>query len=198
MVVAVLVTLWGCRLAGYIAWRSRGKGEDPRYTEMLAHHRAPASRALGIFLTQAAAMWFVSLPVQVAMFEPSGPGALLYVGTAVWVVGFTFESVGDWQLQRFRADAENGGRVMDRGLWHYTRHPNYFGDACVWWGLYLIAAQQWIGAVTILSPLLMTWTLTRKTGTPLLERDIAQRRPGYARYVDRTSGFFPLPPKRGV
>jgi steroid 5-alpha reductase family enzyme len=198
VLVAVLVTLWGCRLAGYIGWRSRGRGEDPRYTEMLRDHRAPASRALGIFLTQAAAIWFVSLPVQVAMFEPRAPGALLYVGTAVWVVGFTFESVGDWQLQRFRADEENRGQVMDHGLWRYTRHPNYFGDACVWWGLYLIAAQQWVGAVTILSPVVMTWTLTRKTGKPLLERDIAQRRPGYARYVERTSGFLPLPPKRGV
>ncbi len=102
-------------------------------------------RALGIFLTQAAAIWFVSLPVQVAMFEPRAPGALLYVGTAVWVVGFTFESVGDWQLQRFRADEENRAQVMDHGLWRYTRHPNYFGDATVWWGLWLVGglASGW-------------------------------------------------------
>jgi steroid 5-alpha reductase family enzyme len=198
VVVAVLVTVWGGRLAGYIAWRSRGKGEDPRYAAMLAGHADPARRALGIFLTQAVAVWFVSLPVQVAMFEPSGPGALLYVGTAVWLVGFGCESIGDWQLQRFRADPASRGQVMDRGLWRYTRHPNYFGDACVWWGLYLIAAQQWVGALTVLSPLLMTWTLTRKTGKPLLEQGMAERRPGYARYVERTSGFFPLPPKRGA
>jgi len=198
VLVAVLVTVWGGRLAGYIAWRSRGKGEDPRYAAMLAGHADPARRALGIFLTQAVAVWFVSLPVQVAMFEPSGPGVLLYVGTAVWLVGFGCESIGDWQLQRFGADPASRGQVMDRGLWRYTRHPNYFGDACVWWGLYLIAAQQWVGALTVLSPLLMTWTLTRKTGKPLLEQGMAERRPGYARYVERTSGFFPLPPKRGA
>ena len=196
LLVALLVTAWGGRLAAYIAWRSRGHGEDPRYAAMLEGHADPARRALGIFLTQAVAIWFVSLPVQVAMFEPSGPGALLYLGTAVWAVGFAFESIGDRQLARFRADPANRGNVMDRGLWRFTRHPNYFGDACVWWGLYLIAAQQWVGALTILSPLVMTWTLTRKTGKPLLEAGMAERRPGYAGYVRRTSGFFPWPPKR--
>jgi steroid 5-alpha reductase family enzyme len=196
LVVALLVTVWGGRLALHIAWRSRGRGEDPRYAAMLEGHDDAARRALGIFLTQAAAIWFVSLPVQVAMFESSGPGVLFVVGTTVWAVGFLFESVGDLQLARFRADPSSEGQVMDRGLWHYTRHPNYFGDACVWWGLWLIAAQQWQGAVTVLSPVLMTWTLTRKTGKPLLEHDIAERRPGYARYVERTSGFLPLPPER--
>ena len=195
VLVAVLVTLWGCRLAAYIGWRSRGRGEDPRYSEMLGDHRGPALRALGIFLTQAAAMWFVSLPVQVAMFERDEPGFLLYLGTAVWAIGFCFESVGDWQLSRFRADPASRGQVMNRGLWRYTRHPNYFGDACAWWGIYLIAAQQWMGALTILSPVPMTWTLTRKTGKPLLEQGMAERRPGYTDYVNRTSGFFPLPPK---
>ena len=195
LLMAVLVTVWGCRLAGYIAWRSRGKGEDPRYADMFEGHADPARRALGIFLTQAVAIWFVSLPVQVAMFERDEPGWLLYLGTAVWAIGFFFESVGDWQLSRFRANPANQGQVMNRGLWRYTRHPNYFGDACAWWGIWLIAAQQWMGAITILSPVLMTWTLTRKTGKPLLEQGMAERRPGYADYVNRTSGFFPLPPK---
>ena len=151
-----------------------------------------------IYLTQAVALWFISLPVQVSMFERSEPGVLLWVGTAVWAVGLFFETVGDAQLNRFRADPSTKGQVMDRGLWRYTRHPNYFGDATVWWGLWLIAAQQWAGVLTILSPLLMTWTLTRKTGKPLLEQGMADRRPGYADYVARTSGFFPLPPKRTV
>ncbi len=195
VLMAALVTVWGLRLAGYIAWRSHGKGEDPRYADMLAGHPHPERRALGIYLTQAVAIWFVSLPVQVAMYERRSPGALLWIGTAVWAVGFFFESVGDWQLSRFRADPANRGQVMTRGLWRYTRHPNYFGDACVWWGIYLIAAQQWVGVITVLSPLLMTWTLTRKTGKPLLEQGMAERRPGYADYIERTSGFFPLPPK---
>ena len=195
VLVAVLVTVWGVRLAAYIGWRSRGKGEDPRYAAMFEHRPAPARSALGIYLVQAFAFWFVSIPVQLAMFETSEPGALLYGGTAVWAVGFAFESIGDWQLARFRADPANQGQVMDRGLWRYTRHPNYFGDACVWWGLWLIAAQQWQGLVTVLSPVLMTWTLTRKTGKPTLEKDIADRRPGYKEYVERTSGFVPLPPR---
>jgi steroid 5-alpha reductase family enzyme len=163
---------------------------------MLAGHADPARRALGIHLTQAVAIWFVSLPVMVAMFERSEPGVLFVVGVLVWAVGFGFESIGDWQLARFRADPASAGKVMDRGLWRFTRHPNYFGDATMWWGIWLVAAQQWQGVVTVLSPALMTWTLTRKTGTPLLERGLAERRPGYRDYVERTSGFLPLPPRK--
>jgi steroid 5-alpha reductase family enzyme len=195
VLTALLVTVWGVRLSGYIGWRSRGTGEDPRYAEMLDGHPDPARRALGVFLVQAFAFWFVSLPVQVAMFEPSEPGALLWIGTAVWALGFAFEGIGDWQMARFRADPANRGQVMDRGLWRYTRHPNYFGDACVWWGLWLIAAQQWQGLLTVLSPVLMTWTLTNKTGKPTLEKGMADRRPGYREYVEHTSGFVPLPPR---
>jgi steroid 5-alpha reductase family enzyme len=198
VLVAVLVSIWGLRLATYIGIRSRGKGEDPRYEAML--DRAGGSRAryalVSIYLTQAVGLWFISLPVQVAMFEQRSPGILTWVGTAVWVIGFFFESVGDSQLSRFKADPANHGQVMDRGLWHYTRHPNYFGDATMWWGLYLIAAQQLPGALTILSPILMTYLLVAKTGKPLLEQGMAERRPGYRDYIERTSGFFPLPPKR--
>jgi steroid 5-alpha reductase family enzyme len=197
VLVAVLVSIWGLRLASYIAIRSRGKGEDPRYAAML--NRVDGSRArhalLSIYLTQAAGLWFISLPVQVAMFEERAVGVLTWVGTAVWLVGFFFESVGDWQLHRFKADPANDGQVMDRGLWRYTRHPNYFGDATMWWGLYLIAAQQLPGALTILSPILMTYLLVAKTGKPLLEAGMAERRPGYRDYIERTSGFFPLPPR---
>ena len=195
LVVALLVTVGAGRLAVYIAWRSRGKGEDPRYAAMLEGHADPARRALGIFLTQGVAIWFVSLSVMVAMFETSEPGVLFVVGVVVWAIGFAFESIGDWQLARFRNDPASRGQVMDRGLWRFTRHPNYFGDATMWWGIWLIAAQQWQGAITVLSPVLMTWTLTRKTGKPLLEQGMADRRPGYRDYVARTSGFFPLPPK---
>jgi steroid 5-alpha reductase family enzyme len=196
LVVALLVTAGAGRLAVYIAWRSRGKGEDPRYAELLQGHADPGRRALGIYLTQAVAIWFVSLSIQVAMFETSEPGALFVVGVVVWAVGFGFESVGDWQLARFRADPANRGEVMDHGLWRFTRHPNYFGDATMWWGIWLIAAQQWQGALTVLSPVLMTWTLTRKTGTPTLEKGMAERRPGYRDYVERTSSFVPRRPKR--
>ncbi len=197
VLVASLTTLWGLRLAIHIGRRNWGKGEDPRYAELLA--KAPGNRQLyalrKVYLTQGIVMWFVSLPVQVAMYMGSRPGLLTWLGTAVFAVGFFFESVGDWQLTAFRADPNSKGKVMDRGLWRYTRHPNYFGDACVWWGLYLIAAQQWQGALTILSTALMTYTLANGTGKPMLEKGMSERRPGYADYVRRTSGFIPWIPQ---
>ena len=195
--VLLLTAGWGLRLAVYLGVRSRGKGEDPRYDAMLA--RATGSRATyaltHVFLLQAVIAWFVSLPVQVAMYERSDPAAILWIGTAIWAIGLFFEAVGDAQLAAFKRDPANRGHVMDRGLWRYTRHPNYFGDACVWAGLWLIAAQQWQGLVTVLSPVAMTWFVAFKTGKPLLEKQLARTKPGYADYIERTSGFFPLPPK---
>jgi len=197
--VLVLTAVWGLRLAAHIAWRSRRQGEDPRYAALLA--RSAGNRTWyavrSIYLTQAAAMWFVSLPVQVAAFQTQGLGPVAWAGIVVWATGMFFETVGDHQLQRFRSDPGSRGKVLDTGLWRYTRHPNYFGDACVWWGLWLVAADAWPGALTVLSPVLMTWLLARGTGKPLLEKDIAHRRPGYADYVRRTSGFVPLPPRTG-
>ena len=147
-------------------------------------------------MLQAVIAWFVSLPVQAAMYIRTGPVVLAVVGTAVWAVGLFFEAVGDQQMAAFKADPANRGTVMDRGLWRYTRHPNYFGDATVWVGLWLIAAESWIGVLTIGSPLLMAWFLFFKSGKPLLEKNLSSSRPGYAEYVERTSGWLPLPPKR--
>lgn len=196
ILVLVLVAVWGGRLAVYIAVRSYGKGEDPRYTAMLGDGPRRALRALGIvFVLQAVVAWFISLPVQAAMYIRSGWEPLAFLGVAVWLVGVFFETVGDGQMAAFRKDPANKGTVMDRGLWRYTRHPNYFGDATVWAGLYLIAAEHWIGALTIASPVLMAWFLSFKTGKPLLEKQLAATKPGYADYMARTSGLFPLPPK---
>jgi steroid 5-alpha reductase family enzyme len=198
VLVLVLVCLWAGRLSAYIGWRSRGHGEDPRYDAML--RRARGSRAgwalRNVFLLQAVIAWFVSLPVQVAMAERSPLSWVTWVGVAVWALGVFFESVGDAQMQAFRRDPANRGQVMDRGLWRYTRHPNYFGDACVWVGLWLVAAQQWQGVLTLLSPAVMVWFLAFKTGKPMLEAAMARSKPGYAEYMERTSGFFPLPPRR--
>ena len=197
LLVLLLTTAWGVRLAVYLGWRSRGKGEDPRYEAMLS--RASGSRAryalTNVFLLQAVIAWFVSLPVQAAMYERSAPNALAWVGTAVWALGVFFEAVGDAQMAAFKRDPANKGQVMDRGLWRYTRHPNYFGDACVWTGLWLVAAQQWQGLATVLSPAAMVWFVAFKTGKPLLEKQMARTKPGYADYMERTSGFFPLPPR---
>ena len=200
---AVLTTVWGVRLAVHIGRRNAGKGEDPRYADIAARAQGSVAAHMyrRVYLTQAAAMWFVSLPVQVAAHQPgplwSGASAVLaVVGTLVWAVGLFFEAVGDWQLERFKADPANEGRVNDRGLWRYTRHPNYFGDACVWWGLFLLTAWTWSGWLFVLSPVLMTWTLAKGTGAPLTEKRMSGSRQGFAEYVARTSGFVPLPPRR--
>ncbi|WP_306319088.1 MULTISPECIES: DUF1295 domain-containing protein [unclassified Streptomyces] len=196
--VTVLTVAWGLRLAGHIARRGRGHGEDPRYERMLA--KAPGNRNLYalrmVYLLQGALVWLVSLPVQAAQYVPGPMGAVAWAGAALWVVGVFFEAVGDAQLDRFKADPANKGRIMDRGLWSLTRHPNYFGDFCVWWGLFLITCDSLAAAsVSVVSPLVMTLLLTKGSGQRLLERHMAGR-PGYAEYAARTSGFFPLPPRR--
>jgi len=194
----LLTAVWGLRLAAHIFSRSRGKGEDPRYEAMMkrAKGNRNAYALLHIYLPQGVIMWFVSLPVQVAMVVEGGLGWVLWLGVLVWAVGFFFESVGDLQLTRFRSDPANRGTVLDTGLWRYTRHPNYFGDACVWTGLWLVAASAWPGVLTVLSPAAVVWNLYAGTGKKLLEKDIGDRRPQYADYVRRTSGFFPWPPKK--
>ncbi|MFG2820836.1 DUF1295 domain-containing protein [Kitasatospora sp. NPDC048365] len=201
VLVTVLVAVWGLRLSAHIWWRGRGTGEDPRYARMLS--RAPEGPARTrfalriVYLLQAGIVWFVSLPVQAAQYLPDRLGPIDAAGAALWCVGLFFESVGDWQLARFKADPANRGRVMDRGLWRYTRHPNYFGDACVWWGLYLIGAHHAAALLFLPSTLLMTWLLAFGSGKPMLERQMtSQQRPGWAEYTARTSGFLPLPPRR--
>ncbi|WP_208720356.1 DUF1295 domain-containing protein [Amycolatopsis circi] len=197
LTTAALTVIWGVRLAVHLHLRNRGKPEDPRYQQIL--ERAGPNPGVRIFvqtyLMQAVVLWFVSLPVQFAM-SGTGFGVTAWLGVAVWLLGFAFETIGDEQLRRFRANPENRGQVLDTGLWHYTRHPNYFGDACVWWGLYLLACSTWPGAAMILSPIAMTFTLARGTGKPMLEKGMRQTRPGYADYIARTSGFLPLPPKK--
>ncbi len=202
LLLAILVTVWGLRLASHIGRRNAGKGEDRRYAAM--REREGSSFVLKgfyrVFLVQAVAMWTISLPLQAggALGGARGIGVLDIAGIAVWAVGFGFESIGDLQLDRFKADPSNRGKVMDRGLWRYTRHPNYFGDATMWWGLGLIGVGAGVSALwCLLGPALDTFTLTRVSGKPMLERDIEQRRPGYRDYIERTSGFVPLPPKRG-
>lgn len=201
LVLLALTTIWGTRLSLFLLYRNWGHGEDRRYTAMRAYHgqRFWWVSLFSVFLLQALLLWFIAWPLQVAMTHRNSPewSWIDVVGLIVWVIGFTFETVGDWQLARFKADPANAGRVMDRGLWRYTRHPNYFGDCCVWWGLYLIAAAG--GAWwTIGSPLLMTLLLLKVSGVSLLESTIVDRRPEYAAYQARTSPFFPWPSRPAI
>ncbi|MFE7174548.1 DUF1295 domain-containing protein [Streptomyces sp. NPDC057616] len=198
VLVTVLTAVWGLRLAVHIGRRGRGHGEDPRYAKMLA--KAPGSANLYalrmVYLLQGALVWLVSLPVQAAQYIPSQMTGFAVAGALVWTVGLVFEAGGDAQLARFKADPANKGRLMTRGLWSWTRHPNYFGDFCVWWGLFLIACDSAAAAaVSLVSPVVMTLLLTRGSGKALLERHMSER-PGFTEYAARTSGFFPRPPRR--
>ena len=181
-----------------MAARARGAGEDPRYRELL--DRAPGNRnwyALRmVYLPQLLILWVACLPLAAGMTTSAAAGPITVIGGVVWLGGFVFEVVGDWQLTRFRADPANKGQLMDRGLWRYTRHPNYFGDACMWWGLFGLSYGSPIQLVTVVSPLLMTFVLTRGTGQRMTDRRMAGSRPGFAAYAARTSGFIPLPPRR--
>jgi len=197
--VLVLAAAWGLRLGAYLFWRNAGKDEDYRYQAMRRHfgERFPRVSLVRVFGFQGLLMWFISLPLQVA--QTGGPtgglGALDWLGAAVVAAGLLCESIGDFQLARFKADPANAGRVMDRGLWRYTRHPNYFGDSVVWWGLWLVACGAPGGIYTVLSPALMTYLLLRVSGVALLERGLVKRKPAYADYIARTSAFVPLPPR---
>ena len=198
LLLAGLVTVWGLRLAVHLVVRKVARpGEDPRYAAIRGRH-GPRFRwtSLGIvFLFQAAVLWVISLPVQAGAAGSTRPlGPLDLLGVLAWAVGLGWEAVGDEQLRRFRADPAHRGQVLDRGLWRFTRHPNYFGECLLWWGVYLVAvsAGAWWAAV---GPLLLTWLLLRVSGVRLLEEALADR-PGYADYVGRTSSFVPRPPRR--
>lgn len=199
LLVAALVSVWGLRLSGYLAWRNLGHGEDRRYQAMRA--KRPSTfwiwSLVGVFVLQAAIAWVVSLPVQSLAARTDGLGVISLIGVAGFVVGIAFEAIGDAQLAAFKRDPSSKGKVMDRGLWRYTRHPNYFGDAVVWWSLWLTAIGAGAGWWTLIGPALMTLFLVRVSGASLLESDISQRRPGYEEYIRRTSGFIPLPPRKG-
>jgi steroid 5-alpha reductase family enzyme len=197
ILLLVLAAIWGLRLAWHMVVKSAGKGEDPRYAHLLRGDFSTGRVIRKIFLIQAAATWFVSLPLQLSAVLGPTPAMLrpvLIAGVAAWLVGLFFEAVGDYQLRRFKADPANKGVVMDRGLWAWTRHPNYFGDACLWWGLWLASIAGWISLATVLSPALMTYFLVFATGADPTEKIMAKR-PGFDEYRSRTSFFIPLPPR---
>lgn len=200
LLLLALVAVWGLRLAWHMVGKSAGKGEDPRYDELLGGDHSAATVLRKIFLIQAGAAWFISLPLQLSATLGPTPRVLLpvlFAGVAVWLVGVLFEAVGDHQLRQFKADPSNRGVVMDRGLWAWTRHPNYFGDSAVWWGLWLITIAGWSSLATVLSPVLMTYFLVYATGARLTERVMADR-PGFREYASRTSFFVPFPPRSSI
>ena len=200
ILLTLLVCLWAGRLGLYLASRNLGHGEDYRYRKMRERQGSDAAFARWslpfVFWMQGVIAWFVSLPVQLGQFGADGLGWLAGIGTAVFFIGLGFEALGDWQLKQFKAKPENGGKLMTTGLWAWTRHPNYFGDAAVWTGLTLIALESPLGVWTILSPAVMAFFLIKISGKAMTERHMRRKYPEYAEYERRTSGFFPLPPKK--
>jgi len=194
--VLALLAAWALRLSVHITWRSWGEPEDHRYQAIRARNQPNfAFKSLYlIFILQGVLAWIVALPLMAAVSSTQTPGWLDALGALLVVLGAGFESIGDWQLVRFKGRAENRGRVMDQGLWRYTRHPNYFGEFCAWWGFYLIALSAG-GWWTILSPAFMTLTLLKVSGVALLEKSMSERRPAYRDYIARTNAFFPGPPR---
>jgi steroid 5-alpha reductase family enzyme len=194
--VLALVLAWGLRLSAHITWRGWGHVEDRRY-QAIRRRNQPHFALKSLFIVfglQVLLAWVVATPLLAALASPRPLSALDAAGIALCAFGIVFEAVADGQLLRFQRDAALRGEVMDRGLWRYSRHPNYFGECCAWWGFFVMAlgaGAPW----TVVSPLLMTFLLLKVSGVTLLEQDIGSRRPGYASYVRRTSAFIPMPPR---
>ena len=198
ILVLALVLVWGLRLGLHIFRRNHGKGEDFRYREFRRKY-GPGYWWISffqVFLLQGILVWVISTPLLASLDSPSPAHWTLFdaAGVAVWATGIFFEATGDWQLARFKSDPANKGKLMTTGLWSWTRHPNYFGDSCVWWGLFLVACSNPTGWVTWFSPTIMTILLVGVSGVAMLERTM-RTRPGYPEYAARTSAFFPLPPR---
>jgi steroid 5-alpha reductase family enzyme len=198
-IILGLLAIWAVRLGVYITVRNWGEPEDRRYAQIRANHQPGfgLKSLFIVFLLQAALAWVISLPLHAGILGSGRLNLCDALGIALVVFGIGFESIADLQLARFKARPDSHGQVMDRGLWRYSRHPNYFGECCVWWGFWLVAAGA--GAWwSVISPLLMTLLLLRISGVTLLERDIAGRRPAYRDYVASTNAFVPGPPRRRV
>ena len=195
--LTLMVSLWGIRLASYLAWRNFGKPEDYRYAAMRRRRGQwfPLVSLFTVFGLQGLLACIISIPVQIGISHGEAWTWQASLGAVVWLAGVVFESVGDYQLACFKADNMNQGKVLRQGLWRYTRHPNYFGDFLVWWGFYLVAAQGESWWWTIVGPTLMSWLLIKVSGVHLLESSLRSRIEGYEDYLKNTSSFFPLPPQ---
>jgi len=201
LLLTVLAIIWAVRLGGYLLWRNWGR-EDPRYARLRKHVEGNGGSFAWhsftrINLFQASIVVVALAPFIVAQTAPypAQLGPLAWIGTALVIIGVIFEGVADVQLARFKANPANAGAVLDTGLWRYSRHPNYFGESCVWWGYWLIACEHPWGWFTVFSPALMTWSIVGMMGKELVERRMRKKRPGYDDYVRRTSGFFPWAPR---
>jgi steroid 5-alpha reductase family enzyme len=200
ILVFIMVTIWGLRLSIYLFWRNSGKGEDFRYRQFrkdFGEKRYWWISYFQVFLLQGFLMWLISAPLLAIQFYGNGVnlGWLDFLGIFLWVVGITFETGGDFQLTLFKSNPENKGKVLNSGFWRYTRHPNYFGDAAVWWG-YACLCMGAGSFIPVLGSVLMTALIIKVSGVALLEKTLKNTKPQYADYVRRTSAFIPWFPKK--
>ena len=201
LLILTLVGIWGLRLTVHLVGRNWGHGEDVRYTKLrswVKDDRAFIWLSLRkVFLLQGVVVWIASLPIQVAMVytQPATLGWIAIAGSLLWLLGFGFETIADMQLKKFRADPSKSGTVLQSGLWRYSRHPNYFGELCVWWGLFLIACDNPLALITIVGPLFYSHIVINLTGQRTLDKKLSREKPGYQEYMDSTSGLLPRPPR---
>lgn len=199
ILAVLLVTIWGLRLSIHIMARNMGKPEDYRYQEFRRHYgekRYWWFSYFQVFLLQGFLLWLISAPLLAISFYTEKPfGVIDFIALLVWIIGLVFEAGGDWQLARFKANPENKGKLLTTGFWKFTRHPNYFGDAAVWWGFALFSAAAGC-YLPLLSALLMNWLLLRVSGVAMLERTLKNTKPGFEDYTKRTSAFFPWLPEK--
>jgi steroid 5-alpha reductase family enzyme len=200
IILMSLVGIWGLRLSAYIAWRNLGKGEDFRYREFRRKYGEKKYWWISFFQTfllQGILMWLISAPLLGAQYygHASSPGIMDVTGIALWIIGFTFEAGGDLQLAIFKSSPSNKGKVLDKGFWHYTRHPNYFGDSAVWWGYGLICLSSG-SYLPVIGSLLMTALIIKVSGVALLEKSLAEQKQQYKKYIENTSAFLPWFPKK--
>ena len=197
LLIILLCTIWSVRLSIYLSWRNWGEEEDRRYRALRGNHSPGfAWKSLYIvFGLQAMLACIISLPLPVAMASDQPFNVIDVLGIGLSVIGVCYESIADWQLARFKSDPANTSKILNTGLWRNCRHPNYFGEACVWWGFYLlaVAAGAWW---TLPAPIIITVLLLKVSGITLLEKDIGERRPGYRDYIGQTNAFFPGPVHR--
>lgn len=199
ILIITLVSLWALRLSVHITVRNWGEGEDYRYQRIRANNEPGFTwKSLYIvFGLQGLLAWIISMPLLLSLASPQPLGWMDVAGVALWIIGMVFEAGGDYQLLKFKADPANRGKVLDSGLWRYTRHPNYFGEACLWWGYFIIAFAAG-GWWSVYAPALMTLLLLKVSGVAMLEKDIHERRPAYRDYIRRTNAFIPGLPGKPV
>lgn len=200
IILMALVAIWGLRLSIYLAWRNLGKGEDFRYKQFRKNYGEKRYWWISFFQTfllQGVLMWMISAPLLGAQFYANNKPFTLFdiIGIMFWIIGFSFEAGGDYQLARFRSDPLNKGKVFDKGFWRYTRHPNYFGDSSVWWGygFICIAAGSYFPAI---GSVIMTALIIKVSGVALLEKSLKEQKPQYKEYIEKTSAFLPWFPKK--